>query len=85
MTIRVAPQVNERLVALARDTKRSKAYLASAAIADLVGRNAWQVARITAALEDARSGRPGIAHEQIEAWMASWDTAKKLPRPEAER
>lgn len=85
MTVPASPQVSERLAAPARDTKRSKAYLASAAIADFVERNAWQVARITAALEDARSGRPGITHEQIEAWMASWDTDKKLPRPEAER
>jgi RHH-type rel operon transcriptional repressor/antitoxin RelB len=85
MTVRVSPQVSERLAALAHDTKRSKAYLASAAIADFVERNAWQVTRITAALEDARSGQPGIPHEQIEAWMDSWDTDKELPRPKAKR
>jgi RHH-type transcriptional regulator, rel operon repressor / antitoxin RelB len=85
MTVRVSPQVSERLAALAHGTKRSKAYLASAAIADFVERNAWQVARITAALEDARSGRPGIPREPIEAWMASWGTDKELPRPRAKR
>jgi predicted transcriptional regulator len=62
MTVRVSPQGSERLAALACDTNRSKAYLAGAAIADFVERNALQVARITAALEDARSARPGIPH-----------------------
>ncbi len=85
MTVRVSPQVSEKLAALARDTNRSKAYPAGAAIADCVERNAWQVARITAALEDARSARPAIPHEQVEAWMASWDTDNELPRPKAKR
>lgn len=85
MTVRVSPEVSERLATLARDTRRSKAYLASAAIADFVERNAWQVARIAAALEDARSARPGIPHQQVEEWMDSWDTDRELPRPEAER
>jgi len=84
-TVRVSSQVSERLAALAHDTKRSEACLASTAIADFVEHNAWQVARITAALKNARSGRPGIPHEQIEAWMASWNTDKELPRPKPKR
>jgi hypothetical protein len=47
--------------------------------------NAWQVARITAALEDARSGAAGIPHERVEAWMVSWETDQELPRPEAKQ
>ncbi len=85
MTVRVSLEISERLGALARDTKRSKAYLAAEAIADFVERNSWQVARIKAALEDARSGRPGIPHEQVEEWIDSWDTAQELPRPEAKQ
>jgi predicted transcriptional regulator len=85
MTVRVPPEVSERLEALARDTKRSKAYLAGEAIADFVERNAWQVARIKAALEDAQSGSPGIPQAQVEEWMDSWDTNRELPRPEAKR
>jgi len=85
MTVRVSPEVSEGLETLARDTKRSKAYLAGAAIADFVERNAWQVARIKASLEDARLGLPGIPHERVEDWMDSWDTDQELPRPEAKR
>ena len=79
MTVRVSPEISAKLDALARDTKRSKAYLAGEAIADFVERNAWQVARIKAALEDARSGSPGIPHERVEQWMDSWDTDRELP------
>ncbi len=85
MTVRVSPEVSEGLEALARDTKRSKAYLAGEAITDFVERNAWQVARIKAALEDAKSGGPGIPHERVEEWMDSLDTDHELPRPEVNR
>jgi len=85
MTVRVSPEVSGKLEALARDTKRSKAYLAGEAIADFVERNSWQVARIKAALEDAQSGSPGIPQERVEEWMDSWDTDRELPRPEAKR
>jgi len=85
MTVRVPREVSEKLDALARDTKRSRAYLAGEAIAEFVERNSWQVARITAALEDARSGSPGVPHERVEEWMDSWNTDQELPRPEAKR
>jgi len=82
MTVRIPPDVSEKLDALARETNRTKAYLAGQAISDFVERNAWQVAHIGRALEDAKSGSPGIPHEDIERWMDSWDTADELPPPE---
>ena len=42
MTVRLKPEVSDKLKALARDMKRSKAYLASAAIESYVELNAWQ-------------------------------------------
>jgi antitoxin HicB len=48
---------------------------------DPIERHAHQVARITLALEDAKSGRPGIPHEVVEEWMRSWNTNHELPRP----
>ena len=83
MTVRISPEVSDKLEVLARDTKRSKAYLASEAIASYVEHNAWQVARITASLEDAKSGGPGVPHAAVEQWVKSWDTEDELPRPEA--
>ena len=81
MTVRIPPEVSEKLDALARDTKRSKAYLASEAIASYVERNAWQVARIKESLDGARSGSPGVPHADVERWVRSWGTEGELPRP----
>ena len=85
MTVRLTPEMSEKLEALARDTKRSKAYLASEAIAAYIDMNAWQVARIKEALEDARSGEPGVPHAEVVEWMESWDTDNELPRPEPKK
>jgi predicted transcriptional regulator len=82
MTVRLAPEINKKLDELARNTNRSKAYLAGQAIASYVERNAWQVARIKEALDEVRSGAPGIPHAEIVDWMNSWGTDHELPPPE---
>lgn len=81
MTVRIAPELSEKLDTLARDTKRSKSCLASEAIADYVERNAWQVARIREALEEDESGAPGIPHEEVKRWLESLGTDRELPPP----
>jgi len=81
MTVRIPPEVSEKLDLLARNTRRTKAFLAGEAIASYVERNAWQVARIKASLDDARSGSPGVSHAEVDRWVKSWDTANELPRP----
>jgi predicted transcriptional regulator len=81
MTVRLPPEISEKLDALARDTKRSKSYLAGEAIAAYVERNAWQVARIKEALAEAHTGAPGVPHEAVKKWVESWGTDTELPRP----
>ena len=85
MTVRLTPEVSEKLDALARDTKRSKSYLASEAISSYVDRNAWQIEEIKKGLDDARSGAPGVPHENVEKWVRSWGTDRELPRPIAKK
>jgi RHH-type transcriptional regulator, rel operon repressor / antitoxin RelB len=81
MTVRLTPELSEKLDALARDAKRSKSYLAGEAIAAYVEMNAWQIARIKEALDEARSGASGVSHEEVVRWMESWGTDHELPRP----
>jgi predicted transcriptional regulator len=81
MTVRLTPETSEKLETLARDTKRSKSYLASEAIASYLDQNAWQVARIKEALAEAKSGAPGVPHEEVVKWMESWGTDHELSRP----
>jgi len=83
MTVRITPDVSEKLDMLARDMKRSGSYLAADAIAAYIERHAWQMARIREALEEARSGAPGVPHDEVVRWLKSWGTAHELPRPEA--
>ena len=82
MTVRLTPEVSEKLEALARDTKRSKSYLASEAIESYVDLNAWQVAHIKAGLAEDEAGGPGVPHEEAMRWMESLGTDDELPRPE---
>jgi len=74
MTVRLKPEVSDKLEVLARDMKRSKAYLASEAIEAYVDVNSWQIAHIKEALEEDRADRPGISHEEVVEWMNSWGT-----------
>ena len=85
MTVRLTPEISEKLGALARDTRRSKSYLASEAIASYVDRNAWQVARIKEALAEAKSGALGVPHADVVRWMESWGAEHELPRPIAKK
>jgi predicted transcriptional regulator len=85
MTVRLTPELSEKLEALARDTKRSKSYLASEAIASYVDRNTWQIEEIKRGLDEARSGSPGVPQEEVEKWVRSWDTDHELPRPAARK
>ena len=82
VTIRLKPVVSDKLDALARDTNRSKAHLASQAIETFVNINAWQVAHIKAALAEDEEGGPSIPHEDVVRWLESWGTDHELPRPE---
>jgi predicted transcriptional regulator len=81
MTVRLSSELDEKLAALARDRKRSKSDLASEAIAAFVDVDAWQVAHIKESLDEARSGAPGVLHEDVVRWVESWDTGHELPRP----
>ena len=85
MTVRLKPEVSEKLEALARDMKRSKAYLASEAIEAYVDVNAWQVAHIKEAREEDESGASGVPHEEVVAWMESWGTGHELLAPKPKR
>jgi len=85
MTVRLTPEVSDKLEALARDTNRSKSYLASEAIASYVDMNAWQVARIKKALAEARSGAPGVPHPEVVRWVESWGSPNERRKPKPRR
>ena len=55
MTIRLEPDLKQRLDHLAEATQRSKSFLAAQAIRDFIDLNEWQIQEIRSALAEADS------------------------------
>lgn len=68
MTIRVRPDVKEKLDRIAADTQRSKSFLAGEAVAAYVERELEIIDGIKRGMADAEAGRL-IPHEQAVAEM----------------
>ena len=56
MTIRLEPDVKDRLDRLAEATSRSKSFLAAEAIRDFIELNEWQIQEIKDAIKEADNG-----------------------------
>jgi predicted transcriptional regulator len=85
VTVRLKPDVREKLDALARDTNRSASHLASEAIEAYVNLHAWQVEHIKAALTEDEAGGPAVPHEEVVQWVQSWGKDRELPRPQPKK
>jgi RHH-type rel operon transcriptional repressor/antitoxin RelB len=79
-TVRVDTAVKKRLEKLAKNTGRSRSYLAAEAIGEYLDVNEWQVAGIKRAIASIDQGA-GVPHDEVKTWVASWGTAKELPVP----
>ena len=80
LTVRIDTAVKKRLEKLARSTGRSRSFLAAEAIEEYLGVNEWQVAGIRQAIGSADRGEL-IAHDQVKAWVSSWDSQNELSKP----
>ena len=63
MTIRLAPEVKEKLGRLALDTRRSKSFLAAEAVGTYVDRELAIVEGVQRGLADIKAGRI-VSHEE---------------------
>ena len=79
-TVRVDPDDKRRLEALAKNTGRSRSYLAAEAIAEYLAVNEWQVAGIYEALASLEKGQV-IDHNNVSDWVLSWGSENELPPP----
>ena len=71
MSMRLPTELSNQLGALAEATGRTKSFLAVQAIQDFVEREAWQVAEIKKALEEADAG-DFATDEEVAALDAKW-------------
>jgi predicted transcriptional regulator len=81
-SVRVGRSTKSRLERLAKNTGRSRSFLAAEAISAYLDTNEWQVAGITKALASLDRGK-GIAHARVSEWVASWETRKERRSPKS--
>ena len=81
MTVRLPKATLARLDALARNTRRSKSFLAAEAIAGYVEANAWQVEAVRKAVEQADAGGPFYAHEDVMSYLEARARGERPERP----
>ena len=84
-TVRLQPEVEEGLEAMADKMHRTKSWLINQALREYIEREAIEQTRwhqTLAAMESVASGQvvPGDA---VHAWLQSWGTASELPAPSA--
>ena len=64
VTTRVPLKTAKQLEKLAKDMRRSKAWLAAEAIAEFVDANAWHIAKVREGLDQLDRGE-GIPHDEV--------------------
>jgi len=79
LTVRISSEAKAKLELLARDTKRSKSFLAAEAINRFVEEEAKIIEGIQAGLEDAKAGRVTSHEDAIKTIHATIERAKSGP------
>jgi len=83
-TVRLQPEIEQRLQAMTGSTHRTKSWLINQAVKEFVERqgieqNRWQ--QTLQAMESVAQGQV-VSGEAVHAWLQSWGTDKELPPPE---
>jgi RHH-type transcriptional regulator, rel operon repressor / antitoxin RelB len=80
-TVRVDAAAKKRLERLAKNTGRSRSFLAAEAINEYLDVNEWQVAGIKQAIASLDRGE-GVPHEEVKDWIKSWgsDREPQIPK-----
>ncbi len=82
VTLRLDHDTLEQLDQLARETERSKAWLAAQAVKAYIAVSRWQVAAIRDAVKRAdRLGARFLSDEDVDAWLATWGGAEERKPP----
>ena len=71
MTIRLEPELKQRLDQLAEATQRSKSFLAAEALRDFIELNEWQIQEITDAIKEADND-DFASDKEVNKVLAKW-------------
>ncbi len=86
-TVRLQPEVENGLEAMADKLQRSKNWLVNEAIREYVARQELEQSRwqeTLAAMESVVQGKV-VAGQDVHAWLESWGSAKELPAPKVRK
>jgi predicted transcriptional regulator len=81
VSVRLSPDLNDRVGAIATALDRPKSWVIEQAVQDFVAVQEWQLAAIDEGIKAAEAGRV-IAHDDVVAWVQSWDRSDELPMPQ---
>jgi predicted transcriptional regulator len=82
LTVRLTPEVMQRLESVAQRVRRSESFLAAEAIEEFLAVQEWQIAAIEEGIAAAERGDL-IPHDDVRAWAESLGTEHELPLPRA--
>ena len=80
VSVRLKPTLNDQVGALAAALDRPKSWVIEQAVEEYVALQAWHLAAIDEGIKDADEGRVA-SHEDVEAWVRSWDSPSERPAP----
>jgi RHH-type transcriptional regulator, rel operon repressor / antitoxin RelB len=82
ITVRLDALLKAKLESLAKNTQRSKSWLAAEAIAAYVEQEAWQIQAIEVAIQQADLPETEwIDHDNVSAWLRTWGTEDETTAP----
>jgi predicted transcriptional regulator len=80
VSVRLESDLNARVGAVAVALDRPKSWVIEQAVRDFVAVQEWQIAAIEEGIRAADAGRV-VAHEDVAAWVRSWDSPNERPTP----
>jgi predicted transcriptional regulator len=83
VSLRLDPELNERISAIALSLDRPKSWVIEQATKDYVALDDWRRSAVEEGLKAADEGRV-VAHEDVQAWVKSWDQTDESPQPKCD-
>lgn len=84
-TVRLQPELEESLNAMAGKLQRSKSWLINQALSEFIERQTLEQSRWQETLKAMESAAQGkvVSGESVNAWLESWGKANELQPPKA--
>ena len=84
ISARIPEKLSNELEALAVRMKRSKGFLLTEALEDLVAREAWIAKKIDTAIAASDASGEFYSQELVEKWFMALGTKDEIPMPESD-